>query len=141
MRPFFCAAGAMAVLVMAGLVSGPAGATSDEEVLSIKKVMKKLNSGKNAPVNKVKAALKGGSPSWTDVQKEAKVIATLSGVLPKNDPPRGEKGSYDKLANAFASAAKSLEESAEKEDLTGSRDALKKITTSCMPCHQSHKSK
>lgn len=141
MRSVFCAMGALLLLIGAGLVSGPAGASSDEEVPTIKKVMKKLNQGKNAPIAKVKAALKGGSPSWADVQKEAKVIATLSAALPKNDPPRGEKEGYDKLAHAFASAAKSLEESAEKEDLRGSRDALKKITTSCMPCHQSHKSK
>jgi cytochrome c556 len=141
MRSLFCAAGVLAVLVVAGLLSGPAGATIDDEALSIKKVMKKLNSGNTAPIAKVKAALKGESPAWADVQKEAKVISTLTADLPKNDPPRGEKDSYDKLANAFASAAKTLEESAEKEDLAGSRAALKKITTSCMPCHQSHKSK
>jgi cytochrome c556 len=141
MRSLFCAAGGLAVLTVAGLLSGPAAATSDDEVPSIKKVMKKLNSGKTAPIAKVKAALKGESPSWTEVQKEAKVIAALTSALPKNDPPRGEKEAYDKLANAFASAAKSLEESAEKEDLAGTRAALKKMTTSCMPCHQSHKSK
>jgi cytochrome c556 len=141
MRPVFCTAGVVLVLILAGLVSGPVGATSDEETPTIKKVMKKLNQGKNAPIGKVKAALKGDSPAWPEIQKEAKVIATLTAALPKNDPPRGEKDSYDKLAHAFAAAAKSLEESAEKEDLKGSRDALKKISTSCMPCHQSHKSK
>ena len=47
-----------------------------------------------------------------------------------------KRSRYEKLAQAYASAAKALEESAEKEDLKGSRDAFKKITTSCMPCHQ-----
>ena len=47
MRPFLCAAGVMAVLVLAGLVSGPAGASSDEEIPSIKKVMTKLQQGQN----------------------------------------------------------------------------------------------
>jgi cytochrome c556 len=129
----------LAVLLIAGIAAGPAGASSDEETPSIKKVMKKLNSGKNASVNKVKAALKGDSPSWSEIQKESKVIATLAATLPKNDPPRGDKESFEKLAKAFASAGKSLEESADKEDLTASREAMKKISTSCMPCHKSHR--
>ncbi len=139
MKPLFCSGVVLVVLLMAGLVSRPVGASRQEETPSIKKVMKKLNSGKTAPINKVKAALKGDSPDWTAVQKDAKSIATLGSELPKSDPPRGEKSSYETLAKAFASAGKSLEESAEKEDLGGSRAALKKITSSCMPCHKNHK--
>ena len=77
MRPLFCVAGVMAVLVLAGLASGPVGATSDDETPSIKKVMDKLHKGKNAPLAKVKAALSGGSPDWEAVQKEAKLFATF----------------------------------------------------------------
>ena len=139
MRPLFCVAGVLMVLLMAVLVSGPAGASSDSETPTIKKVMGTLHKGKNAPLNKLKAALKGDSPDWPAVQKDAKLFATFGAALPKNDPPRGEKGPYEKLAKAYASAGKSLEESAEKEDLTGSRDAFKKISTSCMPCHKSHR--
>ena len=139
MRPLLCGAGVLAVLLMAGLVAGPAGASSDEATPSIKNVMKKLHQGKTSPLNTLKAALKGESPDWVPVQKEAKLIATLGAALPKNDPPRGDKESYEKLAKAYASAGKSLEVSAEKEDLKGSRDAFKKISTSCMPCHKSHR--
>jgi cytochrome c556 len=32
-----------------------------------------------------------------------------------------------------------LAEAAEKEDLDEVRDAFKKISTSCMPCHKSHR--
>jgi cytochrome c556 len=136
-----CGGIVVVVLLVAGLFSGPVGASNDEETPSIKKVMKGLNQGKSAPINKVKAALKAGSPDWSMIKKESKVIATLGAALPKSDPPRGEKESYETLAKAFASAGKSLEESAEKEDLAGSRDAMKKISTSCMPCHKSHKPK
>ena len=139
MKPLLCGGVVLVFLLVAGLVSGPAGASSDEETPSIKKVMNKLHKGKNAPLSKVKAALKGDSPDWTAIQKEAKIFATLGAALPKNDPPRGDKESYEKLAKAYASAGKTLEESAEKEDLKGSRDAFKKISTSCMPCHKSHK--
>jgi cytochrome c556 len=139
MKAFFCGGAGLAVLLVAALVSSTTRASSDDEVPSIKKVMKKLNQGKTAPINKVKAALKKDTPEWDSVKKEAKEIAKLGAALPKNDPPRGEKGSYETLAKAFAAAGKSLEESAEKEDLDGSRAALKKISGSCMPCHQSHK--
>ena len=138
---FVLRGGRVVVLVVAGLVSGPAGASSDDETPSIKKVMSKLHKGKNAPLKQAQgsperrfARLGGGS-------ERGQALRDLRRALPKNDPPRGEKESYEKLAKAYASAAKSLEESAEKEDLKGSRDAFKKISTSCMPCHKSHKSK
>ena len=122
MRPLLCAAGVLAVLLMAGLVSGPAGASSDDETPTIKKVMKKLHKGKTAPLNTVKAALKGDSPDWAEVQKEAKIFATLGAALPKNDPPRGEKESYEKLAKAYASAGQELwKVGGRKKILTGHR--------------------
>jgi cytochrome c556 len=139
MKPLFCGGVVLAVLLMAGLVSGPVGASSDEETPSIKKVMKKLHAGKTSPLSTVKAALKSDSPDWTKVQKEAKLFATFGAALPKNDPPRGGKESYEKLAKDYATAGKTLEESAEKEDLKASRDAFKKISTSCAACHKDHR--
>ena len=63
-----------------------AGASSDDETPSIKKVMTKLHKGKTSPLNTSKAALKSDSPDWTKVQKEAKVYRDLSAAMPKNDP-------------------------------------------------------
>ena len=60
-------------------------------------------------------------------------------ALPKNDPPRGDKEAYEKLAEAYASAGKALETAAEKEDLSGSRTAFRKISASCKACHKSHR--
>ena len=92
-----------------------------------------------SPLNTLKAALKGNSPDWESVQKEAKLFKKYGDALPKNDPPRGKKEAYEKLAKAYAASAKSLEEAAEKENLKGARDALKKIQGSCTACHKSHK--
>jgi cytochrome c556 len=139
MRPLFCGAGVLMVMIVAALVAVPAGASSDDEIVPIKKVMKALHGGKNAPLSKLKTALKGDSPDWAEVRQQAKVFAKLGASLPKSDPPRGGKESYEKLAKAYASAGKSLAESAEKEDLDEVRDAFKKISTSCMPCHKSHR--
>ena len=82
MRPLFCAGGVLAVLVMAGLVAATAGPSSDDEI-TIKKVMQTLHKGKSSPLNTVKTALKGDSPDWTKVQKEAKVFATYARLCRK----------------------------------------------------------
>jgi cytochrome c556 len=139
MRPLFCAGGVLAVLLMASLVAATAGPSADDETPTIKKVMQTLHKGKTSPLNTVKTALKGDSPDWTKVQKEAKLFATFGAALPKNDPPRGDKASFEKFAKSYASAGEALESSAKKEDLKGSRDAFNKISTSCMPCHKDHR--
>jgi cytochrome c556 len=129
----------LAVFMAAALVAATAGASNQDETPTIKKVMQTLHKGKTSPLNTVKAALKGDSPDWSKVQKEAKVFATFGAALPKNDPPRGDKEAYEKLAKAYALASESLETHAKKEDLQGSRDALKKISNLCMPCHKDHR--
>ena len=139
MRPLFCAGGVLAVFMVAGLVAATAGSSSDEETPSIKKVMQTLHKGKTSPLNTVKTALKGDSPDWTKVQKEAKLFATYGAALPKNDPPRGDKESYEKLAKACASAGEALESSAKKEDLKGARDAFKEISNLCAACNKDHR--
>ncbi len=139
MRLFYCAASVLVVLLVGGFASGPASATSDEETPSIKKVMDALHKGRSSPLNTVKAALKGGSPDWAALQKQTKEFETYGAALPKNDPPKGNKESFVKLAKAYASDAKALNESAEKEDLKGARDAYGKISTSCAACHKSHR--
>jgi cytochrome c556 len=141
MRSLLCGVGVLAVLLVAALVSGPAGASSDDETLTIKKVMDKLHKGKTAPLATVTAALKSDSPDWAAIQKEAKLFATVGASLPKNDPPAGEKADFEKLAKAYASAAKAFESAAEKEDLKGARAAFKKISASCKTCHTAHKTK
>jgi cytochrome c556 len=139
MRRLLCSLSVVAALLVAALAAGPAGAQGDGETPSIKKIMKTLHGGQKAPLNTLKTALKSNSPDWAKVQKEAKIFAELGPSLPKNDPPRGDKGSFEKLAKAYVANTKALEEAADKEDLKGARDALKKITTSCSACHKSHK--
>ncbi len=139
MRALVCATSVLIVMLIASLVTGPAGAQSDEKVPSIKKVMGKLHKGKNAPVNAVKATLKTDSPDWAVVLKDAKVIATYGAYLPKNDPPKGSKESWEKLAKAYASNGKALETAAEKEELKAARSASTKLSGSCKACHSAHR--
>jgi cytochrome c556 len=141
MRPLICAASVAAFVALACLAAGSVGAADDDETASIKTVMEKLHKGAKSPLNNLKAALKGSSPDWETVQKDTKLFKKYGEALAKNDPPRGKKEAYEKLANAFADSAKSLDEAAERENLKGARDALKKIQNSCNACHTSHKKK
>ena len=61
------------------------------------------------------------------------------GYLVKNDPPKGDKEGWEKLAKAYAASGKSLAEAAEKEDAAKAKAATKKLQTSCKACHDAHK--
>jgi cytochrome c556 len=140
MRRFLCAASLTVFMVMACLAAGAASARDDDEQTpTIKAIMEKLHTGKKSPLNTVKTALKANSPNWEELQTQAKLFKKYGDSLEKNDPPRGKKDAYAKLAKAYAASAKSLEEAAERENLKGARDAFKKITNSCTTCHKSHK--
>ena len=67
------------------------------------------------------------------------VGAELGSALPKNDPPKGDKESWKKLAEAYSSQCKALNEAAEKKDLVGAKHAFGKHRTACMSCHRAHR--
>ncbi len=139
MRSLMCVASVLVLLAVAGLVSHPVGAASDDETPSIKKIMATLHKGTKAPVNNVKALLKSETPEWSKVEKDAEIIVKFAAFLPKNDPPKGEKESYEKLAKAYEKSAKALKTAAEKEELKAARAASKKLSESCKACHAVHK--
>ncbi len=138
MRALVCATSVLVVMLIASLVTGPAGAQSDEKAPSIKKIMGVLH-GKKGVLKKASTALKSDSPDWAAVLKDAKLIAKNGEYLVKNDPPKGEKSAWEKRAKAYAASGKDLEGAAEKEDLTKGRAATKKLSTSCKACHDAHK--
>ena len=139
MKSLICAASIACLLVVAAVASRPAGAADDGKLDSIEKIMEKLHKGKNSSMGILKVALKRQSPDWTKIQKESKTFATVSADLPKFDPPKGDPASFKKLAKAYASNAKALETAAKKEELDGTKAALRKLTGSCMGCHDAHK--
>jgi cytochrome c556 len=126
-----------AVVGLVGLV-GLAGA-QDDKPLTIKQTMGKLHKGATAPVPSLKKALAGDSPNWKAVQTNTKTIVTLSESLPKNDPPKGAKANYEKLAKAYVTNAVALNDAATKENLSEAKTAYGKITGSCMTCHMAHR--
>ncbi len=138
MRSLICVASVLCFLGVAGWLSHTAGATNQDDIPTIEKIMKTLH-GKKGNLKAAQAEVKRESPDWAKVEKEAKVIVKYAGYLSKNDPPRGEKSSFEKLAKSYESHAKALEKAAKKEDLKGAREATKKLGASCKACHTAHK--
>jgi hypothetical protein len=138
MKAFCCTISLTMIVLGAGLAARSAGA-SDDETPTIEKIMETLHQGKNSPLNKAKAALKSGTPNWSKLKEATKLIATYGAALPKNDPPQGEKASYEKLAKAYAKNAKALDKATDEEDLKAARAAVKSLAGSCAACHKAHR--
>jgi cytochrome c556 len=138
MKSLICATSMMSLLLLIGIVSRSSGAAADDPA-KIEKIMEALHKGRKSPLNTLKAAFKNQSPDWATVQKEAKTYVKYAVDLPKNDPPKGDKASWKKLATAFATNSKALDAAAEKEDLAAAKAAFRKLGGSCKACHDAHK--
>jgi cytochrome c556 len=138
MKRLVCLVSTLAVVALVAGAGAGAGAGADDPP-SIKDVMDKLHKGANAPLAKLKAALKSDAPDWKSVQDLTKDFVVFGAALGKNDPPRGDKAAYDKLANAYYENAKSLDDAAKAEDTAKAKAALNKIGASCKACHTAHK--
>lgn len=138
MRALICAASLLGLLGLFVWSASPAGAQDDEKP-TIKQIMAKLHKGAKAPLKSVQAELKTDSPDWTKVETDAKIIEKLGSLLPKAEAPKGDQASYEKLAKAYATNAKVLEEAAGEKDLAKAKDATKKLGSSCQACHKAHR--
>ena len=116
-----------------------AGAEGDTP--SIKDVMNKLHKGANSPLGKLKGELAAPSPDWEKIQKTTKDFVILGASLAKNDPPKGEKASWQTLTDAYFSDSKALDDAAHAKDQAAAVAAHKKLTASCKSCHSQHKGK
>ena len=138
MRALICAASLLGLLTAFAWTSSPAGAQDDEKP-TIKQIMGKLHKGSKGALNIVKAELKGDSPNWTKVETEAKVIEKYGAFLPKAEAPKGDQASYERLAKAYSTSAKTLESAAGDKDLEKARGASNKLGASCKSCHTAHR--
>jgi hypothetical protein len=127
------------ILVTLGLFAAVSAVAEDEKTPTIKEVMGKLHKGANAPIAKLKTALKSDSPDWDSIQKTTKDFVILGAALAKNDPPKGEAASWKKQADTYFANAKALDDAASDKDLAAARAAHQKLSASCKACHSAHK--
>ena len=115
------------------------GAFEDEtpKTEDIMKAVFKKGTGKFSSV--LKKQVEASPTDWPAIQKTTKEIATLGAALEKNEPEKGSKESFKKLAGKFGENTKHLHDAAESKDLAKVKDAQKVIGGSCMECHKAHR--
>jgi cytochrome c556 len=131
MKRIACVASALAIMVLS--------AGADNEKLTVKELMGKLHKGAKAPLARLKTALKAETPNWKEVQDSSKELVMLGAGLPKTEPPKGDKASFEKLATSYYETAKALDTAAKSENKAETQAALGKIGASCKTCHSAHK--
>jgi hypothetical protein len=110
-----------------------------EDVSSIDDIMTRAHKNKTGLRDQIATELKKSTPDWADVQKKTKEFVGLAGSLTKFDPPKGDKGSWKKLADAYTADVKSLDAAAGKKDQPTAVKAVEKLKTGCTPCHDAHR--
>jgi cytochrome c556 len=116
-------------------------AFADDKTPTIKQVMGKLTKGPKSLTPTIGKELKSAKPNWTTIQAQSAEFATLASALCLNDPPKGDKASWDSLAKAYSDDAKALDTAAQAKDKAGALSAHEKLAKSCMGCHKVHKGK
>jgi len=138
------------VMLLAGLATGcnkasrPSAGTGGANaaasgVPTISDIMQQVNRGKGSLHREVGEALQAESVDWAAIEPKAKNYAALADFLGKNDPPKGDKASWESLSKAYAADAQGLYAAAEKKDKEAALAAHQKLSDSCMGCHRAHR--
>jgi hypothetical protein len=137
------------VTLLAGLAAGcnkttrpaaaAAGATAAVGVPTIHDIMEQVNRRKSGLHSEVGEALQAESIDWAGVEPKTKNYAALVDFLGKNDPPKGDKASWESLSKSYAADAQALYAAAEKKDKDAALSAHQKLSDSCMGCHRAHR--
>jgi cytochrome c556 len=107
---------------------------------TIKEIMHKAHQGPNSILPTVGKDLRNSDgPDWDEIKRAAKELVRLGTALGKNEPPKGEKNSWQKLTKAYVESAKALLSAAEKSNQAAAELARKKLQSSCTGCHKSHR--
>ncbi len=126
-------------LVLVALAVPVAAASFEGETPTIKSVMGKLHKGSKSQFALLKTQAEAPTPDWTAIGKTTKDFVILGAALEKNEPPKGDKASWKKLADKYFADSKSLDDAASAKDLTALKAAQKAMGGSCKSCHTAHK--
>ncbi len=140
MRKLAQTAGVLALLAVVALALSRTGA-ADNKSPTIKEIMQKAHNGDSSLLGQLRGELRDDVPEWADIQKQTKELVTLASSLGKNNPPRGDKESWQKLTKQYLERAKALDGAAKKKDKKASQVAYAKLRGSCGDCHNAHKPK
>jgi cytochrome c556 len=123
-----------AVVVLCGMV-GLVAAAAD---LSIDEIMTKAHKARTGLRDQIKNAAAMPNPDWAQIQQKTKEFLELAKQLVKNDPPKGDKASWEKYCADYLDIVKALDEAAAKKDARAIADVNKRLGASCKGCHDAH---
>jgi hypothetical protein len=123
--------GVLSLMIVAGLWAA-------DKVPEVAEIMEKAHQTKKGLRAQIEAEGKKPKPDWDALQKKTKEYAELAEALPKNEPPKGDKKSWEKLAKEFAAEVKSLDEAAKKKNAKDLLEVNKKLGAKCDNCHDAH---
>jgi len=132
----------MTAIVLAGLGFGLTLADAQNaKPPTVKEIMKKVNFRDGSLCPLLGRALKVDEPNWDEVQREAHQFTTLVNALALNDPPRGDKASWQQLTKSYGTAAKELDDAAQRKDRAAALSAHAKVANpaTCNGCHKVHR--
>lgn len=128
-------------LAVAALI--PVGAVAfgafDDETYDKETIMKSLFNKKSGKFNLLKKQVEAKPANWEEIQKTTEEIAKYGKSLGKNDPDKGSKESWKKLAGKLADNTKELDDAADAKDLDKVKASQKAIGGSCKACHDAHR--
>jgi hypothetical protein len=127
----------MAIGLGVGVITGFAGA--DPKPLPVKEIMTKLNKGPSALTPSIKCELQKQNGNWMAIQEQTKQYAVLAADLTRNDPPKGDKASWEKRAKQYAEDASALDDAARRQDKSAALAAHARLTGACNACHEVHR--
>jgi cytochrome c556 len=115
---------ALAMVFGVGLVLA-----ADDKVPAVDEIMEKAHASKTGLRAKI----------GDEVKKQAKEFVSLADALAKNEPPKGPKDSWQKLAKEYAEQVKELQKAVDKKDAKGVTAMNQKLNNNCMGCHDVHR--
>ena len=130
------------VVLTVALISAGAVAVGsfDDETYDNETVMKTLFNKKSGKFSSdLKKQIEASPTNWEELQKTTEEIAKYGKALGKNEPEKGSKDSFKKLAGKLGENTKSLHEAAEAKDLGKVQATQKTIQASCKACHSAHR--
>jgi cytochrome c556 len=105
----------------------------------LKSIMTKIGKGPQSLQESLKTDLKQEPVSWDTIEPKAKEYASVASEIGQQDPPRGQKDSWQKLSQVFADSASELSKAAQANNRDDTLAALDNLGGSCMSCHRQHR--
>jgi hypothetical protein len=124
----------LAMLAIRGL-----WAADNSKTPTVKAIMTKAHKGGDSLLQTIGKGIKTMEPDWSALGVKTKELVALGKALGTNNPPRGERESWDKQVNRYLGNAEALNSAVKKMNRLAALAAHKRLTTSCASCHMDHK--